>query len=140
MCIYVYLLPIEPLSPSIPLLQVITDHPVKFPVLFSSFQLSTFFTHARVYIREGNDNPPQYSCLENPRDGNLVVCHLWGHTESDTTDVTAAAAVYICQCYSICSTHPFPLCVHKSMLYVCLYPYPENKFFSTIFLYFIYMH
>ena len=37
---------------------------------------------------EGNGNPPQYSCLENPRDGSLVGCCLWGHTESDTTEVT----------------------------------------------------
>ena len=37
---------------------------------------------------EGNGNPLQYSCLENPRDGSLVGCCLWGHTESDTTEVT----------------------------------------------------
>ena len=36
---------------------------------------------------EGNVNPLQYSCLENPRDGSLVGCHLWGHTELDMTDV-----------------------------------------------------
>ena len=41
---------------------------------------------------EGNGNPFQYACLENPRDGSLVGRCLWGHTESDTTDVTAAAA------------------------------------------------
>ena len=35
---------------------------------------------------EGNGNPLQCSCLENPRDGG---CRLWGHTESDTTDATA---------------------------------------------------
>ena len=33
---------------------------------------------------EGNGNP----LLENPRDWSLVGCHLWGHTELDTTDVT----------------------------------------------------
>ena len=37
---------------------------------------------------EGNGNPLQYSCLENPRDGSLVSCRLWGCTELDTTDVT----------------------------------------------------
>ena len=81
---------------------------------------------------EGNDTPLQYSCLENPMDGEawwaavhgvaksrtrlsdftfthwrrkwqptmvflpgesqgrgcLVGCHLWGRTESDTTEVT----------------------------------------------------
>ena len=34
---------------------------------------------------EGNGNPLQCSCLENPRDGSLVGCH---RTESDMTDVT----------------------------------------------------
>ena len=37
---------------------------------------------------EGNGNPLQCSCLENPRDGSLVGCCLWGHTESGMTDVT----------------------------------------------------
>ena len=40
-------------------------------------------------IGEGNGNPLQFSCLENPRDGgSLVGCCLWGRTESDTTDAT----------------------------------------------------
>ena len=40
-------------------------------------------------IGEGNGNPLQCSCLENPRDGeSLVGCHLRGHTESDKTEVT----------------------------------------------------
>ena len=40
-------------------------------------------------IGEGNENPLQCSCLENPRDqGSLVGCRLWGHTESDTTEAT----------------------------------------------------
>ena len=34
-------------------------------------------------IGEGNGNPLQCSCLENPRDGGA-----WGHTESDTTEAT----------------------------------------------------
>ena len=38
---------------------------------------------------EGNGNPLQCSCLENPRDGkSLAGCCLWGHTESDTTEAT----------------------------------------------------
>ena len=36
---------------------------------------------------EGNGNPLQYSCLENPREGSLVGCCLWGRTESDTTEL-----------------------------------------------------
>ena len=36
-------------------------------------------------IGEGNVNPPQCSCLENPRDGEAC---LWGRTESGTTEAT----------------------------------------------------
>ena len=41
-------------------------------------------------IGEGNGNPLQCSCLENPRDGGAwwAACHLWGRTESDTTEAT----------------------------------------------------
>ena len=38
---------------------------------------------------EGNGNPLQCSCLENPRDGgSLVGGRLWGHTELVTTEST----------------------------------------------------
>ena len=36
-------------------------------------------------IGEGNGSPLQCSCLENPREGSLVGCRLWGYTELDTT-------------------------------------------------------
>ena len=40
-------------------------------------------------IGEGNGDPLQCSCLENPRDrGSLVGCHLWGCIESDMSEVT----------------------------------------------------
>ena len=34
---------------------------------------------------EGNGNPLQYSCLENPMDGGAWWAP-WGHKESDTTE------------------------------------------------------
>ena len=37
-------------------------------------------------IGEGNGNPLQNSCLKNPRDGGAWDCHLWGCTESATTE------------------------------------------------------
>ena len=38
---------------------------------------------------EGNGNPLQCSCLENPKGrGSLVGCCLWGRTESDMAEVT----------------------------------------------------
>ena len=40
-------------------------------------------------IGEGNGNPLQCSCLENPRGwGSLMGCRLWGRTESGTTEAT----------------------------------------------------
>ena len=38
-------------------------------------------------IGEGNGNPLQCSCLENPRDGGAWWAAVWDHTESDTTEV-----------------------------------------------------
>ena len=40
-------------------------------------------------IGEGNGNPLQCSCLENPRDwGAWWAAYLWGGTELDTTEAT----------------------------------------------------
>ena len=36
---------------------------------------------------EGNGNPFQYSCLENPMDGGVWLGYSpWGHKESDPTE------------------------------------------------------
>ena len=43
-------------------------------------------------IGEGNGNPLQCSCLENPRDGGAWWAAVCGVTESDMTEVTAATA------------------------------------------------
>ena len=42
-------------------------------------------TYTCVTIGEGNGNPLQYSCLENPRMGDPGACSPWGHKESDMT-------------------------------------------------------
>ena len=39
-------------------------------------------------IGEGNDNPLQCSCLENPRDRGAWCAAVYGDTESDRTEVT----------------------------------------------------
>ena len=39
-------------------------------------------------IGEGNGNPLQYSCLENPRDGGAWWAAVYGVAESDMTEAT----------------------------------------------------
>ena len=39
-------------------------------------------------IGEGNGNPFQCSCLENPRDGGAWWATVYGVTQSETTEVT----------------------------------------------------
>ena len=39
-------------------------------------------------IREGNGNPLQCSCLENPRDGGAWWAAVYGVAQSDTTEAT----------------------------------------------------
>ena len=37
---------------------------------------------------KGNGNPLQYSCLGNPMDRGAWWASLWGHKESDTTELS----------------------------------------------------
>ena len=37
-------------------------------------------------LRDGNGNPLQYSCLENPMERSLVGCSPWHHKEPEMTE------------------------------------------------------
>ena len=39
-------------------------------------------------LGEGNGNPLVFLPGESQGQGSLIGCRLWGHTESDTTEVT----------------------------------------------------
>ena len=39
-------------------------------------------------LGEGNSNPLQYSCLENPRDGRALWAAVYDVAESDTPEAT----------------------------------------------------
>ena len=47
---------------------------------------------------EGNGNPPQCSCLENPRDGGAWWAAISGVTKSDTTEATWQQQQQYCGC------------------------------------------
>ena len=47
-----------------------------------------YFHFSLSSLREGNGNPLQCSCLENPRDGGAWWAAVYGVAESDTTEVT----------------------------------------------------
>ena len=64
------LLNLPPTSHSIPPLQLVTEHQVELPVLYSNFRLAIYFTYSNIHISgEGSGDPLPYSCLENPMDG-----------------------------------------------------------------------
>ena len=52
----------------------------------SSARISFSFCPKSSVSGEGNGNPLQYSCLENPIDKGLVSCSSQGSKESDTTE------------------------------------------------------
>ena len=87
----------------------------------TTVQLHTHFSLS--CTGEGNGNPLQYSCLENPRDGGAWWAAVNGVAQSWTRlkRLSSSSSVYVCQCCSP-SLYPPPLsyCVHKSILCVCI--------------------
>ena len=82
----------RPWHPS-PVLLPGKSHGQRSPVGCSPWGLEESDTTERLHfhfslscIGEGNGNPLQRSCLENPRDRGACGCRLWGRTESDTTE------------------------------------------------------
>ena len=108
---------------------------IEFPMLYSRFSLVIYFIHSSVYIGEGNGNPLQCSCLENPRDGGAWWAAIYGVAQSRTRLSNLAAAVFICQSQSPNPSHsPSLLGSHVCSLHLCLCFCFANKFIYTIFL------
>ena len=73
---------------------------------------------------EGNGNPLQYACLENPRDGSLVGHCLWGRTESNTTDVTQLSSSVLGCSQKCSSSGPWSLSHLTCLDHHDMSPYP----------------
>ena len=86
---------------------------------------------------EGNGNPLQYSCLENPMDRGAWWATVHRVTKSRTrlSNFTHSLCVYVS--VPISQFIPLPLpppCSHLCFLHLCLYSCPANRFSYTIFL------
>ena len=55
------------------------------------------------FIGEGNGNPLQYSCQENPRDGGVWWAAVYGVTESRTQlkQLSSSSSMYGCESWTI---------------------------------------
>ena len=54
---------------------------------------------------EGNGNPPQYSCLENPIERGAWWATVHGVAESDKTERTYTIVTWLCAFNKICARH-----------------------------------
>ena len=82
---------------------------------------------------EGNGTPLQYSCLENPMDGEASQTRL--------SDFTEQNRMYMFPCYSLNLSHAFLPLLYPHICSLCLRLHccPAYRFISTIFLDSIYM-
>ena len=55
-----------------------------------------------VYIGEGNGNPLQCSCLENPRDRGACWVAVYGVAQSQTRLKRLSSSVCVCVCVCVC--------------------------------------
>ena len=84
-------------------------------------------------IREGDGNPLQYSCLENPRDGGAWCAAVYGVAQSQTrlkrlssSSIRAWPRVYkdsvcVCVCVCVCTRAHAHLHTCTYYLWVCVW-------------------
>ena len=90
-------------------------------------------------IGEGNGNPLQCSCLENPRDGGACWVAVYGVAQSQTRlkqlSSSSGSCVYTSLLFSqLVPPSPSLLCPHACTLLLHLYFCSANRFICTIFL------
>ena len=91
---------------------------------------------------EGNGNPLQYSCLENPRDGGAQWAAVYGVAQSWTRLERLSSSIHVSELLSDCPLL-FPCCAPNSVLYDCasvpaLQIGPSVPFYMHVLIYNIY--
>ena len=82
-----------------------TEEPGRLQSMSSLESDTTERLHFHFYlscIGEGNGNPLQYSCLDNPRDRGAQWVAVYGVTELDTTEATQQQHMCVCVCVCVC--------------------------------------
>ena len=72
-------------------------------------------------LGEGNGNPLQCSCLENPRDGGAWWAAIYGVAQNQTRLMRLSSSVYMTVLLSqFLLPSPYPHHIYKSVLYICI--------------------
>ena len=91
------------------------------------------FHFSLLCIGEGNGNPLQCSCLENPRDGGAWQAAVYGIAQSRTrlkrlsSSSSSEQQIYVNATFSVPSTLSFPHCVHRSVIQSAVSQKDKNK-------------
>ena len=75
------------------------------------FRMAELSMSSAITIGEGNGNPLQYSCLENPMDRGAwqATYGPWGHKKLDTTECLSISHCYSWQTSPLCAIIELPL-------------------------------
>ena len=111
------------------------------PVSCIELALVIYFTNGNIRVPgEGNGNPLQYSCLENPMDRGACKASVHGVArvghDLATKPPPPPPPIYMFQCYSLKSSHPrlLPQSPKICSLHLCLFCCIACRIIVSIFL------
>jgi len=101
----------------------------------SSFSPTIYFTHDSIYTGEGNGNPLQCSCLENPVDRGAWWAAVYGVAQSHKVGPLSSRSnsVFMSVLLSPFARSLLPaLCPQAHSLHLSLHSFPASRLISAI--------